>query len=78
MELQVPVHCKLGHACVGALTQCHDALAGGRREVGRAGRLVVWEGSLRGWLGASEEVIPGRCPVTFCCYAMECASQSQE
>lgn len=28
----------------------------------------------RTWLGASEEILPGRCPVTFCCYAMECAA----
>ena len=28
----------------------------------------------RNWLGASEEIVPGRCPVTFCCYAMECAA----
>ena len=28
----------------------------------------------RTWLGASEEIVPGRCPVTYCCYAMECAA----
>jgi len=31
----------------------------------------------RTWLGASEEIVPGRCPVTFCCYAMECAATGQ-
>ena len=41
VQLQVPVHCELGHACDGALTQFHHALAGGR-SVGLAGRVVVW------------------------------------
>jgi hypothetical protein len=28
----------------------------------------------RAWLGASEGVVPGICPITSCCYAMECAA----
>ena len=34
--------------------------------------------STREWLGVAEEVVPGICPVTFCCYSMTCPSASAE
>lgn len=27
----------------------------------------------RDWLGAASEIVPGKCPVSFCCYGMMCA-----
>jgi len=32
----------------------------------------------REWLGVAEEVVPGICPVTFCCYSMSCPFASEQ
>ena len=32
----------------------------------------------REWLGVAEEVVPGMCPVTFCCYSMTCPFASEQ
>ena len=69
VELQVPVHCELGHACDGALTQFHHA---GGREVGRAGwrrkYWVCWEGICRGMGQAVDRGERGWNPIRFGTY----------
>lgn len=40
-----------------------------------AGNAALITSTTRGWLGAAEEVVPGRCPVTNCCYDMVCPTR---